>query len=278
MDRNFDSPTDDFQTGSSGDQSEVYSWDDNSDDDFTWGEESTQENDNSSGSDNEDDFSWDDSSGNDFTWGEESSQEDDNSSDSNSEDDFSWDEDTSNESNNFADFGSSSGRTGSQSGSDRFDFVNYKGAGVIIAIIFVLLAFVFLFFNSIKITKNDVSQHKKSEQVSQEQGVPSNSVNENTVKEKQGVVSFLEIPASTSLDYSGDVYESNGTIVDKVKYLQGHQVVYCLTVRLVLGSTSEDVKYYCNYASFSSVSNGDLVIVKYQQVQDGYISVNEIVK
>ena len=151
MSRNFDSPADDFQTGSFDDQSEVYSWDDNSDNDFTWDEESSQEDNNSLGSDNEDDFSWDD-------------------------------EDTSSQSNNFADFDNSSDHTENRSGSDRSDFVNYKGAGVIIAIIFVLLAFVFLFFNSIKITKNDVSQPKKSERVSQEQGVSSNSVNENTVK------------------------------------------------------------------------------------------------
>lgn len=96
-------------------------------------------------------------------------------------------------------------------------------------------------------------------------------------EEDQGVV-LTEIPDSTSLDYSGDMLEANAVVASKLKYLQGHQVLYCIVLRVSFGSATDIVNYYCNYSSFNSVEVDDIVSITYQQISDSFISVNSIAK
>lgn len=91
-------------------------------------------------------------------------------------------------------------------------------------------------------------------------------------------VTLVEIPPSTSLDYNGDVLTANGQVINKLKYVQGHQVLYCINVEVAFGSASQTISYYCNYSSFNAVKEGDIVILNYQQVNDTYISVVSISK
>lgn len=148
--------------------------------------------------------------------------------------------------------------------------LGYKMVAVIVAGVFVILALILLGLGNMNITKKKQTQTNQQTQTSQQ--------TQNTQQVDKDSVSLVEIPNNYSLDYNGQVYEANGTVVDKVKYLIGNQVVYDVVINISVGSSSERVNFYCNYSSFSAVNIGDLVTVKYQQVQEGYISVNEIVK
>lgn len=89
---------------------------------------------------------------------------------------------------------------------------------------------------------------------------------------------LIEIPAETTLNYDGDVFTANGIVGAKQKYLYLNQVVYCVPITITIGDATQTVNYFCNYGSFSAVKEGDLVVVEYQQVADGYISVTAISK
>lgn len=89
---------------------------------------------------------------------------------------------------------------------------------------------------------------------------------------------MTEVPASVSADYSGDVFESEGLISSKTRYLENGQLVYCLEIDAEIGDETRTVKYYCGYNTFNSVSKGDTVNVTYQVVSDTTYSVNTITK
>lgn len=160
----------------------------------------------------------------------------------------------------------------------QFNF-GLKTIGIIIAGLFLLVALILLILSNVKVkpkqnnnsTVGNTTQATSQIETENSTTAPSNSNSNN-------VVSMIEIPTSTKLNYNGEVFESNAQVVKKIKYLEGHQVIYCIVLKIVAGSSSEEVKYYCNYSSFGAVSVGDLVFVKYQQPQDGYISINEISK
>lgn len=103
-------------------------------------------------------------------------------------------------------------------------------------------------------------------------------VNNQVQSTEQGAVSLLNIDANTPIDYSVPVLEASGLVSAKKRYLQGSQVIYCLEVTIAVGSTQQTVNYYCNYASFNAVKEGDVVLIKYQQVSNSFISISEITK
>lgn len=146
--------------------------------------------------------------------------------------------------------------------------LGYKRVGIILACFFVFLAFIFT-------SLSNINEKNKS---SQSVGNHNTDQREQSTQKTDNNILLIEIPSSTKLDYTGDIYETNGTVQSKLKYLQDHQVLYCILIKVVVGSSSEEIRYYCNHASFNRVSVGDLLIVKYQQPQDGYISVVEVAK
>lgn len=228
--------------------------------------------------------------------------------DSSPQSSFGWDDEPSSEEqqNNFADFGDDESQDNlteywdsQQSSSDNYIpedtpvnqntpheqqvkvNLGYKSVGLVLGGIFILLALILLVLSKTKIRKADnvqqpVSQVTQQSGVSQEQ--PQETITSTPIKSDIDSVSLLKIPSDLTLNYSGDVFEANGTVTGKERYLQGSQVVYCISIKIALGSVSQDVKYYCNYASYNQVNKGDLLIIKYQIPQEGYISINEIAK
>lgn len=102
-----------------------------------------------------------------------------------------------------------------------------------------------------------------------------NSGNQNT---NVASVTLVEIPDTMTLDYNGDVFEANGKVINKLRYVQGHQVLYCINIGIAIGSSSETVSFYCSSSSYNAVKDGDIVVLTYQQVNDSYISVISISK
>ena len=161
-----------------------------------------------------------------------------------------------------------------------FNF-NPKIIGVVCFILCVILALFLFVIDGIKVKPKNVqsntSQASSSVQYSQDQyGDQVNTTNQ--VSSSSRDVTMIYVPDSTPLNYSGDVYEANGSVSGKLKYVQGKQVIYCIQISLAFGSNSEIISFYCNYATFNAVGVGDLVLVKYQQPSDGYISINEVTK
>lgn len=154
-----------------------------------------------------------------------------------------------------------------------FNF-SMKTAGIIIAVLFLLIALFLMMLDSIKIKPKQQAQPKTSTQSTQQTASQPSSNNESF----EGGISLVEIPESTTLDYTTGLLEATGTVVRKVKYLEDHQVIYCIIIRIAAGSASEDIRHYCNYDSYAGVEVGDLIQVTYQQVQEGYISLNKVIK
>lgn len=148
-----------------------------------------------------------------------------------------------------------------------------KFVGIALAGVILVVALIFAVIDGIKVKPKAPSSNATSQQVVQEStGVPASTVS------NSADISLIYVPESTTMNYSGDVYEATGTVTSKDKYVQNHQVIYCVQIKLAVGSSTEVVNFYCNYAAYNAVKTGDLVLVKYQQVSDSFISVNEVTK
>lgn len=170
----------------------------------------------------------------------------------------------------------------------QFNF-STKTVAFILAGILVVVALLFMGIDKIHIKKNTSSNQSKQQQQVQQQQPQQDSSSTQAQQQEQsqqnsntaddvGRVVLVEIPSSTTMNYATDVLTANGTVVGKTKYVQGNQILYCVSITVAFADTSSTVNYYCNYASYNQVSKGDLVVVTYQQVEDSYISVNSISK
>lgn len=163
-----------------------------------------------------------------------------------------------------------------------------KRVALIIAVLCLVLALVFLGLDKIHINKKPTSTQPSQTtptQTSQTDTRTQDETGEQTPQTQPSTqptnvdsVVLVEIPKDTHLDYNGDILTANGKVINKLKYVQAHQVLYCVNIGVAFGSTTETVSYYCNYSSFNAVSEGDIVVLTYQQVNDSYISILSISK
>ena len=145
--------------------------------------------------------------------------------------------------------------------------LGYKSVAIIVVLAFIVLALVLTFVNGIRVKKKPSNT---TQQTTQQQTQVVQTQNEGTT--------LITIPDTTHLDYTGDIYESSGKVTGKQKYLIGNQVVYDLILSINAGASTQRVDFYCTYSAYQSCNIGDLIKVKYQVVEEGYISVNEINK
>jgi len=145
----------------------------------------------------------------------------------------------------------------------------------VVFVVIILVAFLVLATSRTNVKKKPAQsqQHQTTQQSSQ----PTQSSSQGS-SAKTDSVALIRIPDSTAMNYSGDVLQATGTVTGKTKYLIDSQVVYCINLNISVGSASQSLYFFCNYATFSSVANGDLVAVSYQQVQDNFISVISVTK
>ena len=157
--------------------------------------------------------------------------------------------------------------------------LSMKKVALIVGVVGVLLALLLLGLSKIHFSpKQPSNPTPPPQQVEQQPPQQEPSGNQGTSAADVDKVVLVEIPDSMKLDYNGDVLEMNAKVISKLKYVQGHQVLYCVNLGVALGASSETVSYYCNLSSFNAVSEGDIVIIKYQQVNDSYISIMSISK
>lgn len=159
--------------------------------------------------------------------------------------------------------------------------LSMKKVAVIIAVVGVLVALLFLGLDKIHFKPKQPSSNPpvQTQQPVQDTNQGGSEANKPTdTNTDVDSVTLVEIPESMKLDYNGDVLEMNAKVINKLKYVQGHQVLYCVNLGVAMGASSETVSYYCNLSSFNAVSVGDIVIIKYQQVNDSYISIMSISK
>lgn len=129
-------------------------------------------------------------------------------------------------------------------------------------------------------TTSTVQQQQQDDDSTQQSN---NTQSDNTSEDSQSnnalnSATLVEIPDSASMTYSNDTLKANGKVIDKKKYVQGKQIVYCVEITIAVGSSSETVNYYCTSATFNQVGMGDILIVNYVQVDNSYISITNVEK
>lgn len=147
----------------------------------------------------------------------------------------------------------------------------YKSVGILAVAILVGLSLIFMVVDRTSIRKKPVPQQQVVQK--QEQPVAPQQ------KQQGGTQSGLKaLPPDIVLDYTGDVLETKGTVHNKLKFVDGDVVVYCIQINANIGGKNKVLSYYCGYNTFNSVDTGDSVGVSYQYVNQSNYSVNTITK
>lgn len=150
--------------------------------------------------------------------------------------------------------------------------LGYKTVGAILAGIFIVVAIVLICMSNIHIKKKPAS-NTQTVQTTQNTSTTQAST-EGSVVQNQNGVSLIEVGSDVKMTYNENILETSGVITSKKIFLDKKQLLYCIGINVV----GNNINYYCNYGSYTSVSVGDQVTVKYQLVDDDYISVFEITR
>ena len=194
--------------------------------------------------------------------------------------------------------------------SQGFNF-GYKTVGVVVAVGLILIAFVILFLSKLDLVKKPVDtpqpvqvqqeqqQLQQQQEVQQETQVQQQETQieepqqetqvqqsqiDDTQSDNQGYSEsqvsngLVNIPDSTSLDYSSNTTQAQGVVSSLSRYLQDGQVIYCVNLDISIGTSTTPVHYYCGYNVYKQISVGDILNVEYQQVSDNCFSVCTISK
>lgn len=162
--------------------------------------------------------------------------------------------------------------------------IGKKKVALVIAGVLVLLAVIVSIFGRMKVTKTSqvvVTPSVEDSSNTDQTDVPvdnSDNSSSNNVASDGSSRTLVELPSDTSLNYATDVENANGVVTSKTILAQGSQLLYCVKIRGTFGSSTQDVDYYCTYATYNSVKVNDLLAVTYQVVEDKYISINSIEK
>ena len=192
-----------------------------------------------------------------------------------------------------------------------------KKAGIIVAILCVLIAISFCACKSIKIKKkttSDVNTSEVSSNTSDSNQQSSSAINttdksnstvnnaddtKSTVSNKKSsntVVnnnsdtsstdksqssssdsSFEEVNES-SIDYSGDEEKSKGVVKTKKVYLYGNSLVHCVGIEFNATGGTQVIEYPCGYSGYSSLKENDVVTVKYKRVTNKTVAIVSVSK
>lgn len=194
--------------------------------------------------------------------------------------------------------------------SQGFNF-GYKTVGVVVAVGLILIAFVILFLSKLDLVKKPVDTpqpvqvQQEQQQLQQQQEVQQETQvqqQETQIEEQQQETQvqqsqiddiqndnqgysesqvsngLVNIPDSTSLDYSSNTTQAQGVVSSLSRYLQDGQVIYCVNLDISIGTSTTPVHYYCGYNVYKQISVGDILNVEYQQVSDNCFSVCTISK
>lgn len=159
----------------------------------------------------------------------------------------------------------------------------YKTIGMIIACALLVVAVVLVIVSKVNITRKDTgSGNAPTSQSSQVSHDTKSNTSGTDSKEQQTTggssLSLKIVPDSTSVDTSGEVMESEGTVTGLKRYLQDGQVIYCVDISMGVGMGTTVVHYYCGYNIFSELEVGNTLTVSYQKVSEECFSVNTISK
>lgn len=183
-----------------------------------------------------------------------------------------------------------------------------KKAGIIIAILCVIIAISFCACKSIKIKRKTTSDVNTSEVSSNADSTQqqSNSVDNTSNNNQQqnstvnysknttnnsdtgSTVSNSSSSSSTSSDfaevnessinYSVDEETASGVVEYKKVYLSGNSLVHCVGIKLDSSARGVTVQYPCGYSGYNALSEGDKVTVKYKQVTNKTVAIVSVSK
>lgn len=149
-------------------------------------------------------------------------------------------------------------------------------ACIVLAVLCVVIAGFVVVISSIKVKpKNQTQQTTQQAQQSQQTQQTTEQTQQTTGTND---VRLLYMAENATIDYSGDVYSTSGVVVGKDRFVDSNQLVYRIRINLAVGTESQTVNFYCNYSTFQSVGINDPVMVSYQQISNGFISINSVTK
>ena len=145
------------------------------------------------------------------------------------------------------------------------------GVGVLVCCVVFLFIALLLGLHSIKFTKKS---QQTADDVLQDSTVSESSTLNTQISSSS--LSLIEIPTKISTASTGSINTAQGKVSGFNRYLLGNQIIYCIYANMQTDMGVVEVKYFCNYKSYSSVSQGTDVTITYQIVDDKYISVVEM--
>ena len=135
---------------------------------------------------------------------------------------------------------------------------------------FIFLAILLLFVSHIHL------KPKNNDNIQQESTVSVEQPSDTQPSTLSSSLSLTEIPSSTQTNMSNDVIEAKGSVTGFNKYLLNKQIIYCINISVQTNAGNIDAKYFCTFSAYRSVNQGSSVNVKYQLVDDNYISITEM--
>ncbi len=124
--------------------------------------------------------------------------------------------------------------------------------------------------------KQSVAQPVQNTQASQ-----SNSkFNANTSKKSNSntvdTLNLIIVDDKVPIDYTSAFIEATGLVTSKQTYVIDNQVVYCLDISMTVGSETKQVRHFCNRKVYDAITNGTVVNVKFQQVDEHNVAVYDV--
>ena len=146
-------------------------------------------------------------------------------------------------------------------------------ACIVLAVLCVVIAGFVVVISSIKVKPKTQTQQatQQTQQAQQTTEQTQQTTGTNDVR-------LLYMAENATIDYSGDIFSTSGVVVGKDRFVDSNQLVYRIRINLAVGTESQTVNFYCTYNTFQSVGVNDPVMVSYQQISNGFISINSITK
>ena len=146
-------------------------------------------------------------------------------------------------------------------------------ACIVLAVLCVVIAGFVVVISSIKV-KPKIQTQQATQQTQQAQQTTEQTQQTTGTND----VRLLYMAENATIDYSGDIFSTSGVVVGKDRFVDSNQLVYRIRINLAVGTESQTVNFYCTYNTFQSVGVNDPVMVSYQQISNGFISINSITK
>lgn len=149
--------------------------------------------------------------------------------------------------------------------------MTHKKAGVIIAVAIVGLALLIYGVSHIKVVRKPQTDTKQPQatavvtEVSKKQKQDKSNESSSSTSTPDSDLPLVEIIAEDKLDYSSVDQTTTGVVKSKKCYLSGNQVVHLIEIEATMGTSKNNVLYFCSYSVYEQLYEGEILNLVYRQ-------------